>query len=80
MKREYYFCCCRLDKKYDYFIWFSDEKDGVCLNSEGNLLSFYDLKSLSNKAKKRNILIEDKEPVFYDFDKIKKFCIRKNLK
>ena len=70
MKRKYYFCRSRLDKKDRYFIWFSDEEDGVFLDSKDNLLVFNDLKSLSDYFHKRNLLIENEPPVFYDLDKL----------
>ncbi|MEP6903196.1 MAG: hypothetical protein ABJA66_15715, partial [Actinomycetota bacterium] len=72
MEREFYFCSCCLDEKDYYFIWFSDEEDGVYLNLEGNFIVFNDLENLVTYAKQQKLLIKDKEPVFYNLEKLEK--------
>jgi hypothetical protein len=70
MTRENYICSCRLDKKDYYFIWFSNESDGVYLDSEGSLVVFDDLESLAAYAERQKLLIEDEKPVSYNLEKL----------
>jgi len=70
MEREYYFCRCRLDQKDRYFIWFSNEEDGVCLNSKNKIVVFNDFESLTRYAERQNILTNDKKPSFYNFEEL----------
>ena len=72
MKREYYFCGCRLDEKDWYFIWFSDEEDGLYLNAENKIAAFNDLESLARYAEKRNLLITDSELFFNNLEALEK--------
>jgi hypothetical protein len=72
MKREYYFCSCRLDQKDCHIIWFSNDEDGVHLNSENKIVSFGNSESLTSYAEKQNLLIKDEMPAFYDFENLEK--------
>ena len=80
MEREFYFCCCRLDEKDFYFIWFSDEADGVYLDLQGNFVVYNDLESLISYTKEQNLFIKDEEPVFYNLQKLETILSKKSFK
>jgi len=70
MEREYYPCRCRLDKKDFYFIWFSGEKDGVFVESDGKIPTFEDLSKLLKYASLQNISLKDENANLFDLDKV----------
>ncbi len=79
MKREYYFCCSHLDEKDYYFIWFSDEEDGVYLNSESKFVVSNDLENLVIYAKKQKLLIKAEKPVFYNLDNLERTLLNEKF-
>jgi hypothetical protein len=70
MARENYLYCCYFDDSNLYFIWFSNEKDGVCCEPDGEIAAFNDLESLRKYAEVQNILIRDEEAFCLNLDKI----------
>ncbi|HQU86400.1 MAG TPA: hypothetical protein PKY59_24940 [Pyrinomonadaceae bacterium] len=72
MNREYYICNCHFNENDHYFIWFTDEEDGVCVNKEKKLLVCRSLEEIKTYAKKQKISLKDEEPFFCDLDKLAK--------
>ena len=80
MTREYYLCGCRLDEKDYYFIWFSDDENGVYLSPEGSLVVSHDLKKIITYATRQKLPVKDEEPVFFDLEKLEETLGNKSFK
>ena len=70
MPRQYYLYSCQLDKRKFYFIWFSDETDGVFIESDGKIPIFEDLRQILKYAQLQNIFIKKGNASFLDLDKV----------
>lgn len=79
MQREYYICNCHFNENDYYFIWFTDEEDGVCVNVEKKLLVSRSLEEIKTYANEQKISIKAEEPVFYDFDKLEETINKKTF-
>lgn len=67
-----HYCCqaCLLGKAF-FFIWYSDDIDGVVLNDAGKIATFASEAAAMRYAERSGYqLLEQTEPPYYDFDKI----------
>jgi hypothetical protein len=66
--RTNYACWYKLDETFAFFIWYSNERDGVVLDKDDYIVTVQTVPQLSRFAQRRNLIIEDQEPTFYDLD------------
>jgi hypothetical protein len=60
----------RLDGSERYFIWYSDDQDGVLLALAGRLATFPDLPAIVQFLSQRGLVLESEQSDTYDFDRL----------
>jgi len=70
MPTLYYPCCFRLSGRDDYLIWYSNDQDGVLLNSSGRVAVFNNMEQLRNYAASADLSLEAGKPAQYNLDLI----------
>ena len=65
---KYFPLLYRLQGEKSYLIWISNEKDSVAVDSDGFVVSFWDLDSLRQYADLQHYSLETEEPVLHDLD------------
>jgi hypothetical protein len=74
MPREYYACAFRYADRDEYLIWYSNDCDGVHLESDGRVPTFSSIDHLSSYARIHNLApLTIADPVLHDLDSIDRF-------
>lgn len=74
MPREYYACAFRYAGLDEYLIWYSNDCDGVHLESDGYVPAFGSIDRLSNYAKIHDLApLTIGDPVMHDLDSVERF-------
>ena len=76
---KYYIIWYRLYGIDSYLIWYSDEKDGVFVDSNGFVPSFKDSDSLLKYAAERTISVDIEEPILLNLDRVNKWLEEKDV-
>jgi hypothetical protein len=71
---RHYPCRVRHRNELNFIVWRSDEHDDFLRNTNGQLVSAPDLKSLAANLHALGVLLENVEPTDYDFDRIQNWC------
>ena len=70
MVREYYKLWFRLDGKNSYLIWFTNDVDGVFVDSNAKVPVFYSETELDKYAAELNLTIEGGDLILHDLDSV----------
>jgi hypothetical protein len=70
MSREYYNLWYRLDGCDAFLIWYTDEEDGVVVDSDEKALSFQNTEDLLGYAASRGLSVCVEDPLLHDLDVI----------
>jgi hypothetical protein len=75
MTRKHYEVRYRLDGVDSYLIWFSNDSDGVVVESDGSVPSFRAQSELCDYAERRGMVMEPEpeEPIIFDFDSVEQW-------
>ncbi len=74
MPREYYACAFRYAGLDEYLIWYSNDRDGVHLESDGHVPTFGSIDHLSSYAKLHDLApLTIAGPVLHDLDSVDRF-------
>lgn len=74
MPREYYACAFRYAGHDEYLIWYSNDCDGVHLESDGRVPTFGSIEHLSSYAKIHDLApLTIADPVLHDLDSVDRF-------
>ena len=57
-----------------FFVWVSNDRDTVVLNSTGSILLFQSLVELAQFVSSQGMVLSHEEPAPYDFDAIRAWC------
>ena len=68
MTRDYYACRYRLHHAEGYFLWFSDDHDGVWIDQIGRMPRFGTFAALQAYAQQHGIQLAFDDPTAYDLD------------
>lgn len=79
MNLQYYILWYRLNGKDSYLIWYSDEKDGVFVDSDGFVPSFSDIDSLLRYAQEHGLSVDAEEPNLLNLDILSKWLEEKGV-
>ena len=60
----------RLDGSERYFIWYTDDQDGVLLADAGRLATFSTLSAVEQFLSLRDLALEPEQSDIYDFDQL----------
>jgi hypothetical protein len=71
---RYYLCGLVLDAKERFVLWFENEPDGVLILPSGKIAAFATLDAAIGHAHERRIDLESAAPVWYDFDRLARWC------
>src|SRR5947209_2179966 len=71
---RYYLCQFRLDKRWLYVVWYSNNKDGLVHLHDGKIASFADERRAYEFCHDRGILLTPEPPTIFDFDRIDNWC------
>jgi hypothetical protein len=74
-ERSHYCVRCRLDGVERFFIWYSDECDGVLLSSPKQIALFPCLPELERYAADQNIELDAEAAAIYDFDRLAQWLV-----
>jgi len=66
--RQFFNLWYRLDSEDRQLIWFTDDEDGVLVDSEAHIPSFGKLEALTAYAQNRSLTVDVKEGVLFDLD------------
>lgn len=69
-ERTYFAVPYRLDGSTRYFIWYSDEKDGVLLIDSERLATFSSISDVDGFLSRGGLVLDPEECSVYDFDSI----------
>ena len=67
-KSTYYTLWFRLDQRDGYFIWISNEPDGVVLNSDKMIVVYRDFVSFTAYTIQSGVPLEQESPILHDLD------------
>lgn len=70
-ERDFYIIRFRLDGIERFLIWYTDENDGVIIETDGRVPVFGDVEKLLSYASENSIKFIDTEPTFEDLDVIR---------
>lgn len=70
MLKTYYCLWYRLDDTDGYLIWYSNDHDGVVVQSDGAVPSFGSLALLHTYAAAHQIVIKEEEPGLHNLDRV----------
>ena len=74
MPREYFACAFRYAGLDQYLLWYSDDPDGVHLESAGYVPTFDSIDQLSSYARIHDVApLNMEEPVLHDLDSVDRF-------
>ena len=68
-ERSYYACSATVNEVVSFFLWFSDDRDGVVLNGN-QIATFPSRDALAQFCTDANLKLSDESTVCYDFDNI----------
>jgi hypothetical protein len=72
--RQYWMCKFHLDGQQRFFIWYTDEKDGVVVDANSQLVTFESDFNAAHFARLREISLEDDVPTFFDLEQVSIWC------
>lgn len=76
MAREYYQCLFALEGKEQLLLWYSDERDGVFVDSRGVVPTFLCVEELNSYAKTVGLSIQRQAPISHDLDAVHEFVAK----
>ena len=68
MTRQYFDLWYRLDSEDGHLIWYTDDKDGVVVDTESNVPSFRNTEALLGYAQTHGLTIDVGEPILFNLD------------
>jgi len=77
-ERSHFLCEFQLYGQRKLVIWYSNEKDGLLLNSRGNLALFDSPAQAESHARSLSIALEPQQTEQYDFDSLLAWCHKPN--
>jgi hypothetical protein len=66
-ERCYYACSAEFDSSVRFFLWYSDEPDGVVLD-DGKIRTFSSRQALAQYCQQHGLPLSDESTAIYDFD------------
>ena len=74
--RTHYLCGLLFEGRRLFFLWFSDDHDGLEQASSGTVLTFPTSDAALAYARQRGLQVEPDPPALFDFDAIARWCER----
>src|ERR671931_550924 len=68
MSREYFNLWYRIDNNDAHLIWYTDERDGIVVDSDGKIPGFRDTDDLLEYAKGKTLQVDAEGAILHDLD------------